>query len=142
MPLWMASRRARRHTGCNGRDMEQRTRGFASSEDRVAPVSTGASDAYGSAEPAVGAVGDPLEVRSTEQVFCDHLELRRLGRVEEDIERNYDPDVILLTTYGVFRGQDGVRHGAALLQSHIGDAEVTCTTRLVDGDVAFLEWTA
>jgi hypothetical protein len=80
--------------------------------------------------------------RRTEAVFCDHLELRRLGQVEIDIQRNSADDVVLLTTYGVFRGHDGVRRGAALLQSQIGNAIVTCVTRIVDGDVAFLEWTA
>lgn len=81
-------------------------------------------------------------VRSTEEVFCDHLELRRTCDVQQDIDQNYAADVVLLTSYGVFEGHDGVKHCAALLHEHIGDAEVTCNTKLVDGEVAFLEWTA
>ena len=92
----------------------------------------------GAATHAGGSAGE----RTTAEVFCNHLELRRIGKVDEDIERNYHPDVVLLTTYGVFEGHAGVRSGAALLQSQIGDAEVTCTTRLVRGEIAFLEWTA
>jgi hypothetical protein len=83
-----------------------------------------------------------LAGRSTEEVFEEHLALRASCDVELDIERNYAPDVVMLTCFGVFRGRDGVREGARLLQMQIGDARVTYVRRLVHRDVAFLEWTA
>jgi hypothetical protein len=78
--------------------------------------------------------------RSTEEVFRDHLALRSRGEVEQDIERNYDPDVTLIRGGTVYRGQDGVRECARQLRQDIGDAKATYKTARVEGDVAFLEW--
>lgn len=80
--------------------------------------------------------------RSTADVFDDHLRLAGLGRHEDDIERNFAPGVVLLTGIGVLRGHDGVRRSREVLAEDIPDAEYEYVTRLVDGDVAFLEWRA
>jgi ubiquinone/menaquinone biosynthesis C-methylase UbiE len=79
--------------------------------------------------------------RSAEEVFHDHLALRSRGEVEQDIERNYDPNVTLVRGSAVYRGQDGVRECARQLRQDIGSARATYTTTRVEGDVAFLEWT-
>ena len=79
--------------------------------------------------------------RSAEEVFRDHLALRSRGEVELDIERNYDPNVVLIRASNVYRGQDGVRECARQLRKDIGDARVTYKTARVEGEVAFLEWT-
>jgi hypothetical protein len=83
-----------------------------------------------------------LKVRSTAEVFREHLELRQAGQVDAVIERNYAHDVVLLTTYGIFRTRDGVREGAKLLKQQLGDAKFTYITQYVQDDIAFLEWTA
>jgi hypothetical protein len=80
--------------------------------------------------------------RSTQEVFDDHLALRADDQVDVDIERNYAHDVALITLDGIFRGHDGVRKCARILKDCIGDAEVTYAVRRVDGDVAYLHWTA
>ena len=89
-------------------------------------------------------MGDQAEKtsRSTEEVFRSHLELRSAGDVERDIQRNYAPDVVICSSYGVFHGHDGVRQCARRLKEHIGDAHVTYRTCLVHDEIAFLEWIA
>ena len=80
--------------------------------------------------------------RSAEEVFRDHLELRSRGETDLDIERNHDPNVTLIRGGEVHSGQDGVRECAHQLSQDIGDARVTYKTTRVEGEVAFLEWTA
>src|SRR5437763_8470955 len=80
--------------------------------------------------------------RSTREVFEDHLRCRRQGAVEEDIARNYAEDVVLLTSLGLYRGQDGVRHLARLLLEQLPCFAYEYRTQLVEGEVAFLEWGA
>ncbi|MCZ2818530.1 nuclear transport factor 2 family protein [Modestobacter sp. VKM Ac-2984] len=85
---------------------------------------------------------DDLRKRSTEEVFADHLRLAGEHRLEDDIARNVAPDCVVLERRGVFRGHDGVCALARLLAEELSDAPYTYTTELVDGRLAFLEWTA
>lgn len=80
--------------------------------------------------------------RTTQQVLEDHLALAQAGDVETDLYRNFAPDCVLLTTYGVFRGRDGAREAARLLDDQIGRTQYLYKTRLWHGELAFLEWTA
>lgn len=80
--------------------------------------------------------------RSTQEVFEDHLELAQQGDVETDLKRNFSKDCVLLTSYGVFKGHDGARHAAALLDKQIGKTRYEYKTRLWYSEIAFLEWTA
>lgn len=80
--------------------------------------------------------------RTTQEVFDDHLALAAAGDVETDLERNYDPDVVILWRDGIERGRDAARRLAAVLEEELPQAVFTYTNRLVAGDVAFLEWTA
>ncbi len=82
--------------------------------------------------------------RSTQDVLEDHLRLRLQGvaKIEEDIARNYADDVVLLTGCGVFRGHEGVRRSAQILHKHLPCSRYRYRTTLIDGEVAFLEWTA
>lgn len=80
--------------------------------------------------------------RSTQDVFDDHLELARRGDVETDLRRNFAEDCVLLTTYGVFKGHEGSRAAAELLERQIPKARYDYRTRMVHGEMAFLEWTA
>jgi hypothetical protein len=81
-------------------------------------------------------------MRSTQEVFDDHLREGRVGSVEDDLPRNYAEDVAVLTGHGIYRGHDGVRHLAQLLREELPDAMFEYHTTLVDGEIAFLEWTA
>jgi hypothetical protein len=83
-----------------------------------------------------------LMARSTAEVLDDHL--ARAGRedVEGDIENNFAPDCVLLTSFGRFEGHNGVRAAAALLEEQVPEAKYLYTQRAVHGEIAFLEWTA
>lgn len=80
--------------------------------------------------------------RSTLEVFEDHLERARRGDVVGDLETNYAPDVLLLSAHGVEHGREGARRLADLLAQQLPSAEFRYTLKLVERDVALLEWTA
>lgn len=81
-----------------------------------------------------------MKQRSTEEVFEDHLALAQKGDVESDLARNFAPDCVLLTTYGTFRGHDGAREAAKLLEEQIGKTQYVYRKKLSHGEIAFLEW--
>ncbi len=80
--------------------------------------------------------------RTTRQVFEDHLRIGTEGSVEEDIERNYASTVVILSGDGVRHGHAGLREQAAKLQGELPNCTFHYGTQLVEGEVAFLEWTA
>lgn len=81
-------------------------------------------------------------MRTTTEVFEDHLKKRLEGDVEGDIKENYAEDVILLTGTGAFEGHDGVRESAQELERYVGNIPFEYNHTLVKDDYAFLEWTA
>ena len=95
---------------------------------------------------ATGAISCPrvadLSKRTTEEVFLDHLELRKLGRLEDDIKRNYDEHVLIVSNVGTFYGHDGVRHSAHLLALLLPTINYKFDTLLIRGQIAFEEWEA
>jgi hypothetical protein len=80
--------------------------------------------------------------RTTAQVFDDHLDRADRGDVRGDIDANFAPDCVLMTSFGRFDRHDGVRAAADLLNQQVPGATYTYTQRSVHGDVAFLEWRA
>jgi hypothetical protein len=84
---------------------------------------------------------DDLAARSTREVLEDHLRLADAGDVESDLARNVAEDIAVLTGRGVFRGHDGIRELARQLMEEIPSGRWTYVTRLVEGRMAFLEWT-
>ncbi|MEU5941149.1 nuclear transport factor 2 family protein [Micromonospora sp. NPDC047548] len=85
---------------------------------------------------------DDLRARSAADVFDEHLRLSDELRYAEDIDRNVSPSCVVLDRRGVFRGYDGVKLLARWLGEELPNARFTYTNRLVEGRVAFLEWTA
>jgi hypothetical protein len=85
---------------------------------------------------------DPLRRRSAEETFEDHLRLAAEHRFEEDIERNVAPHCVILERRGIFRGRDGARQLARLLEEELPAAPYVYTLRLLEGRFGFLEWTA
>jgi hypothetical protein len=83
-----------------------------------------------------------LSKRTTEEVFLDHLELRKFGRLEQDIKRNYDEHVLIVSNVGTFYGHDGVRHSAHLLRLLLPTIKYKFDTLLIRGQIAFEEWEA
>lgn len=62
--------------------------------------------------------------------------------MEEDLARNFVPEVVVLTAAGGHRGHEEVRQLAELLRRELPEASFTDTAGVVAGDVALLEWTA
>ncbi|MCL4301181.1 MAG: nuclear transport factor 2 family protein [Anaerolineae bacterium] len=60
---------------------------------------------------------------------------------EEDIALNFAPDVVLLTCTGIYRGHEGIRQSAEILRKHFPRGTYNYRNKLVEGEVAFLEWT-
>jgi hypothetical protein len=85
---------------------------------------------------------DDLRCRSVVEVFEDHLRLAGEHKFEDDIERNVSPDIVILERRGIFRGREGARELARLLEQELPKAPYSYTNRLTEGRVAFLEWTA
>jgi hypothetical protein len=83
-----------------------------------------------------------MRQRSTVEVFEDHIALAQEGDLEADLIRNVATDIVLLTSYGIFRGYEGVRKAAALLEQQIGRTKYFYRNRMVHGEHAFLEWGA
>jgi hypothetical protein len=78
--------------------------------------------------------------RSPKEVLDDHLRESQKGSVEADLSRNYAEGVIVLSRHGVHRGHDGLRKLAEMLHNELPDSTFEYHTRLVEGDVGFLEW--
>ena len=69
--------------------------------------------------------------------------MKRLkGDVEGDIKENFATDVIILSSYGVFKGHEGVRDSAARLAKDLGEAKFIYNHTQIEANYAFLEWSA
>ena len=79
-------------------------------------------------------------IRTTKEVVESHLQLRLEGDLEEDLRRNYDEDVILLSAEGVNHGHDGVRKLASVLDGFVPQGSYTYEQILHAGDMGMLHW--
>lgn len=79
--------------------------------------------------------------RSTREILDSHLHFRKEHLVDEDAI-NYDPNLVILSHWGVFHGIEGMRRSATLLHSQLPNATYDYKTILVEGEVGFLEWPA
>ena len=81
-------------------------------------------------------------MRSAAEVLDNHLRESQSGSIDADLARNYAPNLIVLTGRGVYRGHEGLRELNQLLQEELPNASFHYHTRLVEGELGFLEWTA
>ena len=81
-------------------------------------------------------------MRSPEEVFEDHLRLRAEGKLEEDLTRNYDTNVILLTSNSNMVGHEALRLSAGRLREQLPDAQFSYRVKRVNGPYAMLIWSA
>ena len=79
-------------------------------------------------------------MRTTEEVFDDHLRLRDQGEFETDLQRNYGDDIVMLTCTVVYRGHDGLRECHRELEHYLPRGRYRYVRRLVEGEIAFLVW--
>lgn len=83
-----------------------------------------------------------MKNRSTREVLDDHLRLALEKDIETDLARNFSDDIVLLTGYGVFRGIDGVKEKARLLEEQLPGGRWNYENVMAEGELGFLEWTA
>jgi hypothetical protein len=82
-------------------------------------------------------------IRDARAVMENHLWLRRRGRLEQDLEENYHPQVVVLSPRAVYRGHQGIRESAHLLWAAVADAGAYIYDRVLVADgFAMLEWRA
>jgi ketosteroid isomerase-like protein len=79
--------------------------------------------------------------RTPQEVFQHHAEVLVAGDLE-GIVSDYSDDAVFITPAGVLRGKDGVRQGFTKLFEDVPNAEWDVPTRIFEGDVLFIEWTA
>lgn len=75
-------------------------------------------------------------------MFEDHLRLRLEGRIEEDIEKNYSDDIVLLSRMETAQGKDALRRWADDLARELREARFEYVAKQVNGEYAFLHWRA
>lgn len=81
-----------------------------------------------------------LAERSAREVLEEHLHLAKSWDFETDLKRNFDPDIVLMTTYGIYRGVEGLREKVRLLQEQLPGGKWTYHTIMVERSLGFLEW--
>jgi uncharacterized protein (TIGR02246 family) len=79
--------------------------------------------------------------RTAQEVFQRHARATIAGDLE-DIISDYAEDALFITQSGLLRGKDGVREGFTKLFGELPDPHFDVHTRILEGDVLFLEWTA
>jgi hypothetical protein len=85
---------------------------------------------------------EELRRRLPAEVFDDHLCLAGKHQFDQDIERNVSPDIVIFDRRGIFRGREGARELARMLEQELPKAPYKYTNRLLEGRIAFLEWTS
>lgn len=86
---------------------------------------------------------EDLSFRSTRQVIEDHIRLQIAGQLDEDLRRNYAPEVALLTGSGdQLRGYEAVRNAASRLYQHGPGSCYEMVALTVNGDYGLLIWKA
>lgn len=78
--------------------------------------------------------------RSPQEVLDDHLSESQDGSIEDDLARNYSEDLVVLTGRAVYRGHNGLRQLAEFLRNELPEGRFEYRTRLVEGEMGFLEW--
>lgn len=78
--------------------------------------------------------------RTATEVINSHLRYRKNGDLESDINENIATGINILSTYGIYKGHDGVRASASDLKRLLGNATFEYKQVLVEKDFGFLEW--
>lgn len=81
------------------------------------------------------------EKRTPEEVFNSHLLLRLEGRYEEDIKLNYSEDCVFLTSFGDYKGHEGMLQLVKKLDNDIPGVKFKYERISLKGNVGFLYWT-
>lgn len=86
---------------------------------------------------------DKLASRSTREVIEDHIRLQVAGQIDEDLQRNYAPDVVRLDGDGDQPGgHEAIRRMSSHLYRHGPGSGYEIVALRVQGDFALLFWKA
>lgn len=85
---------------------------------------------------------EEVSQRSFKEVFEDHLFLSERGDFENDMIRNYSPDVVILMENKTYHGYGGIRELALRLKNELPDGEFQNNLVHLDKEIGMLEWTA
>ncbi len=83
---------------------------------------------------------DELRNRTARQVLDDHLKLAKSWDFETDLERNFGDDIVLMTSYGIYRGIEGLRAKVNLLADQMPGGRWIYHQVMAEGKLGFLEW--
>jgi hypothetical protein len=83
-----------------------------------------------------------LRARSPREVLEDHLALRKGSNLDDDIRRNYDREVVLLSLTAARHGHAGVREMADELQRDCAGNDYEYDEIRVNDEVGMLVWSA
>ena len=83
-----------------------------------------------------------MKSRSVKDIIESHLQNRKKGDIDRDIQENISPEIIILSNHGVFRGHQGVRHSSKILNQELPDAKFDYKKISIEEDYGFLEWSA
>jgi hypothetical protein len=88
--------------------------------------------------------GNMKSNRSAKEVLDDHLRLAQSEEwdFEADLKRNFSENIVLLTSFGVYRGYEGARKKGRLLLDQLPGGRWIYKQILVEGELGFLEWSA
>jgi ureidoacrylate peracid hydrolase len=89
----------------------------------------------------VAAIAASADVRTAPEVYEHHTHAMINGDLDE-IVSDYAEDAVFITPTGVLRGREGVRKGFTRIFRELPDPQWHVHTRVLDGDMLFLEWTA
>jgi len=79
--------------------------------------------------------------RNAAEVFKQHAQAMIAGELEA-ILADYSDDALFITRAGVLHGKDGVRAGFTKLFEDLPHPHFDVRTRILEGNVLFLEWSA
>lgn len=81
-------------------------------------------------------------MRTAKEVLEDHLKLSKHGTVDEDVQRNYSKNVVMLTSFGTYKGHEGMKELAKLLRKQVPNMTFEYKDLQIKGNIGFLEWSA
>ena len=79
--------------------------------------------------------------RTAQDVFRDHAQAMASGDLAR-IVSDYADEAVFITHAGVLHGKEGVRDAFVKILKDLPEVRWDVHTRILEGDILFLEWTA
>jgi ketosteroid isomerase-like protein len=79
--------------------------------------------------------------RTPQEIFEHHVTALNAGDVDAIVD-DYAEDAVLITPQGALHGRPAIREAFTGLLGELPEATVDVYTRIYEGDVLFIEWSA